>query len=135
MIISEKNIENYLDYLNNLSDKKYEALIDKIVDEQAYLSTFVQQNLDNIFKDNTDIKDFTFNIYTNVIYFFKSKLGSNYKIVNNKILSDVLNSQNYEHKQEFIGDFIYNQIINKEINKNETFDILNILAIVINSLS
>ena len=128
MIVSEKNIENYLDYLNNLSDENYEKLIDKIIDEQGYLSTFVQQNIDNIFKDNEDIKEFTFNLYSNIIYFFKSKLNDKYKIVTKE-------NKKFEHKQEFIGDFIYNQIVLKKINKKDTIEILNILGIVINCLS
>jgi len=132
MIISEKNIENNLNYLNKLPDDKYEKLIDEIITEQGYLSTFVQQNLDNIFKENEKIKDFTFNLYSNIIYFFKSKLDDKYKIIDKEILSRILELNNFEHKQEFIGDFIYNQIVNEKINKTETIEILNILSIVIN---
>ena len=132
MIISEKNIENNLNYLNKLPDDKYEKLIDETITEQGYLSTFVQQNLDNIFKENEKIKDFTFNLYSNIIYFFKSKLDDKYKIIDKEILSRILELNNFEHKQEFIGDFIYNQIVNEKINKTETIEILNILSIVIN---
>ena len=132
MIISEKNIENNLNYLNKLPNDKYEKLIDEIITEQGYLSTFVQQNLDNIFKENEKIKDFTFNLYSNIIYFFKSKLDDKYKIIDKEILSRILELNNFEHKQEFIGDFIYNQIVNEKINKTETIKILNILSIVIN---
>ncbi len=134
MIISEKNIEKSLSYLEKLPDDKFEKLIDELVNEQAYLSTFIQQNCDNIFKENETVKDFTFNIYANILYFYKSKLGDNYKITDKETLSKVLETKNFEHNQEFIGDFIYNQIVNENFTKSESLEIINLLSIVINCL-
>lgn len=134
MIISENNIEKSLTYLEKLSDDKYETLIDNIVNEQAYLSTFIQQNLDNIFKENEDIKDFAFNIYANVLYFYKSKNSENYNIVNDIILKNILDKKKFEHNQESIGDFIYSQIVNEKFSKDDSVEILNLIAIIINCL-
>lgn len=134
MIISENNIEKSLTYLEKLSDEKYETLIDNIVNEQAYLSTFIQQNLDNIFKENEDIKDFAFNIYANVLYFYKSKNSEKYNIVNDIILKNILDTKKFEHNQESIGDFIYSQIVNEKFSKDDSVEILNLIAIIINCL-
>ena len=86
MEITNNNIEKALKYFDKLDDSKYETLVDNIIEEQAYLSTFVQQNLDAIFGENEQIKDLSYNLYFNILYIFKSKLADKYPIIDNEKL-------------------------------------------------
>jgi len=131
MIISENNIEKALNYFESLDDTKYESTVDKLLEEQAYLSTFVQQNLDNIFDEENKITDFSYNLYFTVLYMFKSKNSDKYKIVDDKILNSILKKEEFEHKQEELGDFIYTQFVESEFPKDDFLKVIGLLSVVI----
>ena len=131
MIINENNIEKALNYFESLDDTKYESTVDKLLEEQAYLSTFVQQNLDNIFDEENKITDFSYNLYFTVLYMFKSKNSDKYKIVDDKILNSILKKEEFEHKQEELGDFIYTQFVESEFPKDDFLKVIGLLSVVI----
>ena len=133
MEITKNNIEKALNYFDKLDDTKYEILVDKIIEEQAYLSTFIQQNLDEFYTNNESIKDLTYNLYFNILYLFKSKLADKYKIIEKNTLTPIIeNNKAGEHKQEELGDFIFTQLADSEFNKNDILIIIGLLNIVIN---
>ena len=130
MLISEKNIEKALDYFDSLDDKKFEKLVDTILDEQAYLSTFFQQNLDHFFEEEDTIKDLAYNLYFTVLYVYKSK-SKKYTIIDDKILNQTIEEGNTEHNQEELGDFIYTQLVESDFAKDEFMKVLGLLNVVI----
>jgi|GEM_PF-6907660 hypothetical protein len=133
MIITENNIEKALLYFDKLDDTKYEKLIDELLQEQAYLSTFVQQNLDNIFAENENIKDISYNLYFIILHLYKAKLEHKYPIINKEKLDTFLSGNNeVTHKQEDLGDFIFTQLATSEIEKPDIIAIIGLLNIVIN---
>ncbi len=134
MEITNKNIEKDLDYLDKLDNDKFDSIINKYLDEQAYLSTFFQQNIDNLFNENSPIIDFSFNIYFNVLFLFKSKLGKKYYIISENTLKKILSDNNKEHKQENLGDFIYAQFASQDFEKEDILKAVRLLNIIILSL-
>jgi len=130
MLISEKNIEKSLDYFDSLNDDKFEKLVDNILEEQAYLSTFFQQNLDHFFDEDDTIKDFAYNLYFTVLYVYKSK-SKNYPIIDDKQLNKTIEKGNTEHNQEELGDFIYTQLVESEFAKDDFMKVLGLLNVVI----
>ncbi len=130
MLISEKNIEKALDYFDSLDDTKFEKLVDNILDEQAYLSTFFQQNLDHFFTENEGVKDFAYNLYFTVLYVYKSK-SKNYIVINDTILNKTIEKGNTEHNQEELGDFIYTQLVESSFAKDDFMKVLGLLNVVI----
>ena len=135
MTITENNIEKALTYLEKLSEEKQERLIDNLLDEQAYLSTFVQQNLDHIFEEGSEIIDFTYNLYYTVLYVFKSKLRDRYEIVDKEALAKVLEKQNFEHHQVELGDFIFTQYVVQDFSQEDFLKAIGLLNVVILCLS
>jgi len=133
MEITNNNIEKALKYFDKLDDSKYETLVDNIIEEQAYLSTFVQQNLDAIFGENEQIKDLSYNLYFNILYIFKSKLADKYPIIDNEKLVPIIENNNGgEHKQEELGDFLFTQLVDSEFGKEDILKVIGLLNIVIN---
>lgn len=130
MLVSEKNIEKALDYFDSLDEKKFEKLVDNILQEQAYLSTFFQQNLDHFFAENDEIKDLAYNLFFTTLYVYKSKAKS-YLIIDDAALNKTLEKGNTEHNQEELGDFIYTQLVESEYKKEEFMKILGLLNVVI----
>ena len=134
MIITENNIEKALIYFENLDDNKYENIVDNLLEEQAYLSTFIQQNLDNIFEETNKIKDFSYNLYFTILFIYKSKLADKYKIIDEKTLNIILESNNFEHQQEELGDFIYTQLVKSKFSKDDFLKVIGMLNIAIKCL-
>lgn len=134
MIITDKNIEKTLNYIENLDDNKYDTIVDNLLEEQALLSTFIQQNLDDLFNDDNRIKDFTYNIYFTTLSIFKSKNSEKYIIIDTKKLNHILESQNFDHKQEELGDFIFTQYVESEFAKSDFLKVIGLLSVVIKCL-
>jgi len=130
MLISEKNIEKALDYFDSIDDAKFEKLVDNILEEQAYLSTFFQQNLDHFFTENEEIKDFAYNLYFTVLYVYKSK-SKNYEAIDDTRLNKTIEKGNTEHNQEELGDFIYTQLVESDFAKDDFMKVLGLLNVVI----
>ncbi len=131
MIITENNIEKALHYLEKLTEDKQERLIEVLLDEQAYLSTFVQQNLDHIFEEDNGIVDFTYNLYFSILYIFKNKLKDQYKIVDKEVLTKILNEKNKSHHQTDLGDFIFTQYIAQDFSQESILQAVDLLRVVI----
>jgi len=135
MDITNSNIEKSLKYFDTLSDEKYERLVDNIIEEQAYLSTFIQQNLDAFFKDDENIKDLSYNLYFNILFLYKSKLSDKYVIVDSVKLAHIIeNNLEGNHNQEELGDFLFTQLVDSEYCKEDILKIIGLLNIVINCL-
>jgi len=134
MEISENNINKALSYLESLNDEKHSRLIDSLIDEQAYLSTFVQQNLDYLFSDKENLKDFSFNLYAFILYIFKQKKGKSYHIVNKEKLEEILKLKEYNNPYENLGDFIFSQLLDQNFNKKDFLQAIDLLKVVINTL-
>jgi len=134
MEISENNINKALSYLENLKEDSYTRLIDSLVEEQAYLSTFVQQNLDYLFQEQEPLKDFTFNLYTFVLYLFKQKQGNSYPIVTKAHLEKILKLSEFDNPYENLGDFIFSQLLNQNFTKEDILQSIDLLKVVINTL-
>lgn len=135
MQITENNIEKALQYLDKFTDADYEKLVDKIVEEQAYLSTFIQQNLENIFKDKDEIQEFAFNLYFITLYLYKTKLKDKYKIIEIDDLKKVLSQENKEFDQDELGDFLFTQLTNSFVPKEAIMKIVNLLNIIIHCVN
>jgi hypothetical protein len=131
MIITEKNIDKALNYFDSLNEEKFENLVDKLLDEQAYLSTFVQQNLDHFFEENEEIKDLAYNLFFTILYLFKTKFDDKYIVIDENILNTTIEKKNSEHNQEELGDFIYNQLVDSDFKKEDFLKILGILNVAI----
>ena len=131
MQITEKNIEKALDYFDSLDEIKFEKLVDNLIQEQAYLSTFVQQNLDHFFEENEAIKDLAYNLFFTILYVIKSKNNNKYKIIDEQILNSIIEKGNKEHQQEELGDFIFTQLVESEFEKDDFMKVLGILNVVI----
>jgi hypothetical protein len=129
--MNENFIIKQLNYFDKLDDKALNKLYDKLFSEQALLSTFMQQNLDNIFPDNEKIKDFTLNIYILLLYLFKTKLKNKYRIIDKPYLDNILNINKFENPYEDLGDFIFTQYINEDFEKNDFIDAIKLLNVVI----
>ena len=134
MTITEKNIEKAIAYFEGLDDDKQEKLANKLLDEQAYLSTFVQQNIDNLFPEGEQIVDFTYNIYYTILYIIQSKKKDQYTIVDKKKLVEVLEEEDYKHSQEELGDFIFTQYVAQDFEKEEFLKAIGLLNVVIKCL-
>ena len=134
MTITEKNIEKAIAYFEGLDDDKQEKLANKLLDEQAYLSTFVQQNIDNLFPEGEQIVDFTYNIYYTILYIIQSKKKDQYTIVDKKKLVEVLEKEDYKHSQEELSDFIFTQYVAQDFEKEEFLKAIGLLNVVIKCL-
>ncbi len=131
MNITENNIRKSLQYLEKLSGDKQERLIEQLLDEQGYLSTFVQQNLEHLFGEEEEIVDFTFNLYYTILYMFKAKQGERYLIVDKKRLEEVLQHNRFEHKQADLGDFIFTQYAAQDFPQEKFLQAIGLLNVVI----
>ncbi len=133
MEITNNNIEKALKYFDKLDDTKYETLVDNIIEEQAYLSTFIQQNLDAIFGKNEQIKDLSYNLYFTILYLYKNKLGDSYPIIDKEKLTAIIENNNGgNHKQEELGDFLFTQLVDSKFGKEEILKVIGLLNVVIN---
>ncbi len=135
MEITNNNIEKALKYFDKLDDTKYETLVDSIIEEQAYLSTFIQQNLDAIFGENEQIIDLSYNLYFNILYLFKNKLDDKYPIIDSNKLVPIIESNNGgNHNQEELGDFLFTQLVGSEFSKEDILKVIGLLNVVINCI-
>jgi len=133
MEITNNNTEKALNYFDKLDDNKYETLVDNIIEEQAYLSTFVQQNLDAIFGENEQIKDLSYNLYFNILYLFKTKLADKYPIIDsNKLVPIIESNKAGNHNQEELGDFLFTQLVGSKFSKEDILKVIGLLNVVIN---
>jgi len=131
MEITEKYINKQLDYLDKIDDESYGRLVDKTLNEQALLSTFVQQNLDNIYKNDDKIKDFTYNMYFFILFLFKNKMKNKYPVISKEHLDKILNNNNFENPFEDLGDFIFTQYLNEDFDKESFLEAISLLNVVI----
>ena len=133
MEITNNNIEKAINYFDKLENGKYETLVNSIIEEQAFLSTFIQQNLDAIFEKNEQIKDLSYNLYFIILYLYKLKLDNKYKIIDSNILVPLIEkNKGGDHNQEELGDFLFTQLVNSDFGKNDILKIIGLLNIVIN---
>jgi hypothetical protein len=134
MTITEKNIEKAIAYFEGLNDDKQEKLANRLLDEQAYLSTFVQQNIDNLFQEGKQIVDYTYNMYYTILYIIQSKKKAQYTIIDKEKLTEILEKEEYNHSQEELGDFIFTQYVAQDFEKEEFLKAIGLLNVVIKCL-
>ncbi len=134
MTITEKNIEKAIAYFEGLDDDKQEKLANRLLDEQAYLSTFVQQNIDNLFGEGEQIIDFTYNMYYTILYIIQSKKKAQYTIVDKEKLTEILEKEEYNHSLEELSDFIFTQYVAQDFEKEEFLKAIGLLNVVIKCL-
>ncbi len=131
MKITENNIRKSLRYLEKLPGEKQERLIEQLLDEQGYLSTFVQQNLEHLFGEEDPVVDFTFNLYYTILYIFKAKQGERYTIVDKKRLVEILEHNHFEHQQDDLGDFIFTQYAAQDFPQDKMLKATGLMKVVV----
>jgi len=130
MKISEKKIEKDLKYFEGLSDEQQERLANKLLDEQAYLTTFVQQNLDNLFDEGEEIVDFTYNLYYTLLFLIRNNLKK-YRVIEKPDLEAVLAREDIRHSQEALGDFIFTQLVARGYTGDDVKKAAGLLNVVV----
>ena len=135
MEISENNINKALAYIDGLEENAYDNLANKLMEEQAYLSTFLQQNLDYLFSDNEDIKDFASNLHIFILYLFKIKQKNKYPIIDKEKLSAILEQKEHINPYESLGDFIFSQWVSQDFAKEDFLKAIQLQNVIIVALS